>query len=177
MKSLLLATLALLGTACAYDLYRQCDERWDRDIKGTGEKDLCSIGGDVSSLAMLLDDCDQDLYGFDVNPGTLNRWLKENNGYQNGNDIIWNAINKLSSGVQFVTLTTTAESIQSYLDRGNGVLLQVGVSSANDPHYVLAYGYSGSTYYVMDPRNQRRSFKTSEVNKAVIYTRPDWCKN
>ncbi len=60
---------------------------------------MCTTGGAVSSLAILLDDCDQDLYGFDVNPGSLNRWLKANNGFTNGNQVVWTRTDSLSNGV------------------------------------------------------------------------------
>ena len=152
---------------------RQCDSRWSSDILGTsGGKTICDQGGAISSLAMLLDDCDYDLYGSNVNPGTLNRWLKENNGYTNGKDVIWSRTDSLSTGVKFVTVTSGVDSIKNYLDRGDAAILKV----STEPHYVLGYGYTGSTYYVLDPRNVRRSYKTSEVIEAVIYSRASWCK-
>ena len=175
MKSILFAALALLGTAVSgYDLLRQCDSRWSSDILGTsGGKTICDLGGAVSSLAMILDDCDQDLYGFDVNPGSLNKWLKENNGFTNGNQIVWSRTDSLTNGVKYVTVTSSDTSIKYYLDLGDAALLRV----SNEPHYVLGYGYTGSTYFVLDPRNVRRSYKTSEVIEAVIYSRPSWCKS
>ena len=173
MRSLILAALALLGTAVSgYELLRQCDGRWGNDILGTGTQTICQLGGALTSVAMVLDDCDTALYGFDVNPGSLNRWLKENNGFTNGNQIVWSATNKLSNGVQFITVTSGATSINNYLDRGDAAILKV----SDEPHYVLAFGYSGTTYFVFDPRDLRRSYKTSEVIEAAIYSRASWCK-
>ena len=122
---------------------------------------------------MLLDDCDQDLYGFDVNPGSLNRWLIANDCFNNDIQIQWGCVDKLTSGVKFVTVVSNQDSIRSYLDRGDSALLRV----TDEPHYVLSYGYTGTTYYVLDPRGQRRSYHTSEVIGAVIYDRPYWCKD
>ena len=176
MKSILLASaLALLGTvASAYDFKSQCDFRWGSDQLGvSGNKTICTSGGAVSSLAILLDDCDQDLYGFDVNPGSLNKWLKANNGFTDGNQVVWSRTDTLSNGVKYVTTTSSADSIKYYLNSGDAAILKV----SEEPHYVLGIGYSGSTYFVLDPKNQRRSFKTTEVSQAIIYTRPFWCKD
>ena len=110
MKSLLLASaLALLGTVTsAYDLKTQCDNRWGSDQLGvSGGKTICTAGGAVSSLAILLDDCDQDLYGFDVNPGSLNRWLKQNGGFTNGYEVVWKRTDTLSNGVKYVATTSS----------------------------------------------------------------------
>ena len=115
MKSIQLASaLALLSTVTsAYDLQTQCDSRWGSDQLGvSGNATMCTTGGAVSSLAILLDDCDQELYGFDVNPGSLNRWLKANNGFTNGNQLVWHRIDFLSKGVNFITTTISANSIK-----------------------------------------------------------------
>ena len=172
---LLASALALLGTVTsAYDLQTQCDSRWGSDQLGVaGNSTICTTGGAVSSLAILLDDCDQDLYGFDVNPGSLNRWLKANNGFTNGNQLVWTRTDSLSNGVKYIATTSSVDSIKYYLDSGDAAILKV----SEEPHYVLGYGYIGSTYFVLDPRNQRRSYKTSEVSQAVIYSRPYWCKD
>ena len=82
MKSILLASLIALVSS--YDLYKQCDDRWKSDMVGKSERTMCQIGGGVASIAMILEDCDENLYGIDVNPGSLNRWLKENNVYTRG---------------------------------------------------------------------------------------------
>ena len=176
MKSIILASaFALLGTTVScFDYKTQCDSRWGPDNLGDSSSvTICQQGGAVTSLAMLLDDCDQDLYGFDVNPGSLNRWLRENDCFNNGIQIQWGCTDKLTSGVKFVTVASNQDTIRNYLDRGDVALLRV----TDEPHYVLGYGYTGTTYYVLDPRGQRRSYKTSEVIGAAIYTRPYWCKD
>ena len=44
MRSLILAALALLGTAVSsYELLRQCDGRWGNDILGTGTQTICQL--------------------------------------------------------------------------------------------------------------------------------------
>ncbi len=173
MRSLILAALALLGTAVSgYELLRQCDFRWSNDLVGFGSERICAAGSATTCVAMVLEECEQELYGWDVNPGSLNRWLKENNGYVDQNKIVWSATNKLSTGVQFVTLTSGADSIKNYLDRGNAAILRV----SDEPHYVLGTSYTGTSINVLDPRNVRRSYKFSEVLDAAIYSVALWCK-
>ena len=120
---------------------------------------------------MLLDNCDQELYDFYVNPGSLNRWLQENGCFNNDLQIKWGCTDKLSSGVKFLGVVSTRDSIRSNLDRGNLALLRV----SDEPHYVLAYGYKGSSFNVLDPRGDRLTYDASEVIEGIIHTVPYWC--
>jgi hypothetical protein len=79
----------------------------------------------------------------------------------------------IDAHIILIATTSSVDSIKYYLDSGDAAILKV----SEEPHYVLGYGYTGSTYFVLDPRNQRRSYKTSEVSQAVIYSRPYWCKD
>ncbi len=139
MKSILLASLIALVSS--YDLYKQCDDRWKSDMVGKSERTMCQIGGGVASIAMILEDCDENLYGIDVNPGSLNRWLKENNGYTTGGEINWKATDVLSNGVLYVTTTNDKDAIKGHLNKGNAVITRMATDST---HFMLAYGYSGA---------------------------------
>ncbi len=163
MKLAIFASL-LASSVLSYDLYRQCDSRWGNDKYGplSSTVTICQSGGFLSSLAMLLDDCDQDLYGFDVNPGTLNQWLRNNNGYTGSGSSITlyvDATDKLSNGVKYDAFTQNTATMQYYMDKGDAAILclDAGVRC------VLGYGYSGQTFFVMDPLQSRTSVRASEV--------------
>ena len=177
MKLAIFATL-LVSSVLTYDQYNQCDSRWGNDKYGplSSTSTICQLGGFLSSLAMLLDDCDQDLYGFDVNPGTLNQWLRANNGYSivgSSVTIYVDATDKLSNGVKYDAFTQNTATMQYYMDKGDAAILCLDAGT----RCVLGYGYSGSTFFVADPLSSRNSIRASEVQQAVLYTRPYWCKS
>ena len=58
---------------------------------GTSDKTICQVGCLMSSITMGLN------AGY--TPGTMNKWLTENNGYDNGDDLIWGAL--LPHGLMF----------------------------------------------------------------------------
>ena len=76
MLSILIASLAIFGTAISgvAGTYRQCDPFWGSEILGvSGGRTICEIGGAITLLASLLDDC--DLLLMDIDPSGLNKLL------------------------------------------------------------------------------------------------------
>ena len=63
--------------------------------------------------------------------------------------MVWTRTESLSNGDKYVATTSSVDFIKYYLDSGDAAILKV----SDEPHYVLGYGYSGSTYNVLDPRN------------------------
>ena len=170
----LLVSLLVGAASCISSVFLQCDSQWGNDLQGHyGGENICKIGGGLSSIASLLKKCDQGFYGFDVNPGSLNKWLKENNGYSNGDQIVWNKIDNIYGPIEYVTTTSNVDSIKYYIDRGDAALLKVSAR----PHYVLSTSYASSHYNVLDPRDIYLSYQTYEVSEAVIFTYPSWCKS
>ena len=101
--------------------YDQFDERWGDDIMGTDT--LRMVGCLVSSVAMLLHSRGIQINKEAATPGTLNAWLKENNGYK-GDLFIWASVDKL--GIKFIKFTENHASIQEYLsDEDYEVILNV----------------------------------------------------
>ncbi len=106
MKSILSLVALLAATTFAYPMYKQCDARWGTDYLNTLAacgRTLCTsidFGSFVTCLAMALDDCDQEVYTQEVNPGNLNLWLRNNNGYIGCSPVL--AKTDLLGGVQYV---------------------------------------------------------------------------
>ena len=76
-----------------YPMYKQCDPTWGSDLIYT--KTVCQVGCLMSSISMGLHGWDLNIGGEPSNPGTLNEWLKENNGYTQGNNLIESALNQV----------------------------------------------------------------------------------
>ncbi len=172
MKVLLFLALTF-ALALSYPTFKQCDQRWGNDAYGNyGGETICSFGGALTSLAMLLNDCDQQVYGQDIDPKNLNTWLKNNDGFRQGNLLVLTRTDQLG-GVQFVAKTTSIPTIKYYLDQSDAVLLKVGDSG----HYVLCFGYTGSTFFVKDPLYSRSTYQSFEIVDSAVYSRPEYCKS
>ena len=151
MKKLLFLLLLTLVATRKYPLYSQCDSKWANNKVGTGDKTICQIGCLISSASMALSGI-----GKSYNPGTINTWLTNNNGYANKNLFVWASINKL--GLTFKGFVANSQ-IKSNLDAGNVVILNVH----NGAHWVLAYDYSGNNILVNDPGYSTTSYPLSGI--------------
>lgn len=87
--------------------------------------------------------------GQDVNPGTLNTWLKTHNGYSGG-AINWMKIAEYANNaVKFVGRAgDSAEILTQYLNAGNPTIVNV---KAKGNHFLLATHVLSNTYAVRDP--------------------------
>jgi len=137
--------------------FSQNDPRWAKDQMGTsglqigntgsGSNFIVGYGCAETCAAMVL-----KYWGVNVNPGTLNTWLNNNNGYSSGSaNIVWskpisfNPCNlscyPISRGTDNWTL------LDSYLTQGP-VIVEVD----NGTHWVVVTQKIGSTHYINDPQ-------------------------
>lgn len=82
-KMINITTLTLLLFISAinsrdYPVFRQCDSKWANDRIGTSSNTICQSGALISSVSMGLAGLGQNM-----NPHTLNIWLKAHKGYIN----------------------------------------------------------------------------------------------
>jgi hypothetical protein len=84
-----LAILIVLVSSRTYPLYKQCDAQWASQQFSTSSKIICQAGSLITSVAMALKGIGQN-----YNPGTLNSWLKANDGFKES-DFLWESVNKL----------------------------------------------------------------------------------
>ena len=98
MKNLPLLLLCLLTLwsplTLSYPVFKQCDGIWALDQLGTSSETICDAGCLMSSIAMILSDCNRTVDAQDASPRTLNAWLTRNGGYVNENLFIWGAVQK-----------------------------------------------------------------------------------
>ncbi|OFX31717.1 MAG: hypothetical protein A2X08_06650 [Bacteroidetes bacterium GWA2_32_17] len=102
----------------------------------------------ITCVAMIL-----ATFGANSNPGQLNTWLTNNNGYINGCDIVWGSVDNYPPQlVSFNDFTNfySLNTVRQYIDDGNMVIAKI----LN--HNVLIAGYDNdgnteSDYIVYDP--------------------------
>lgn len=118
---------------------------------------IARCGCAITSIVMIARYYDiTEAQGQDVNPGKINEWLKNNNGYQNGN-VNWIA------GARYtdwrITYAKTDKSIDNYalldqyLNQDNPVIAKanVGRGGINRQHFFVIDNILASTYGVKDP--------------------------
>jgi len=125
----------------------QADPRWKNDLLGGTPGTLGAEGCAVSSAAMLL-----GFYGMDVDPGKLNRFLMEHNGFEDRAWLKWEVASEFSHGL----VEKAYENLPSFalidwnLIQGNPVIIRIrrpdGIT-----HFVVIVGKHGLDYLIRDP--------------------------
>ena len=121
----------------------------------------------MTSVAMVL-----KYFGADLDPGSLNSWLRNNGGYT-GCLIYWAVPANYDQNVEYITAFSTTDKtrVRQELDAGYPVI--VGVN--NGGHYVVVTRYSGDTYYINDPGWTSRTTLASynnTISRIIIYHGP-----
>ena len=106
-----------------------------------------------------------------ANPGNLNLWLKETNGYEDGYGFKWNSTDSL--GLVWEKFSQNATELFAEFAAGKKIFLHVH----NLNHYVLMTGFSrgasmeDSVFFVNDPAYDVNYYTETEVVKgqASIY--------
>jgi hypothetical protein len=141
-----------------YPLLKQCVDPWGDDIMVT--KTICQVGCLMSSTSMGLAGTDIQIPAggglVDANPGTLNKWLQNNGGYDEDNDFIEPVAVNINpdrivwpDDAMHKTNDLGYDTVKEYLDAGRIVIGNV----MEGHHFVLLTGYStdGDTFAVNDP--------------------------
>ena len=163
IKILLLTSVVAAVQNVTYPLFKQCDMAWNENFLGyAGNRSVCLSGCLISSISMVLNECEVmlPLLGTNetvaANPGTINTWLKETGGYEDGYGFKWTSCDSL--GLVWDRFASKGEDIASSFDDGHTVILHVH----NNNHFVLMTGYSktssGLLFYVNDPFYDTQSY-------------------
>ena len=125
----------------------QSDPRWGEDLLGNTPGTMGAQGCAVSSAAMTL-----GFYGIDVDPGRLNRFLADHDGYEGAGWLKWESAAQLTPGI----VEKAYEDLPSYalidwnLLHGNPVIVRIrridGIT-----HFVVIVGKRGFDYLIRDP--------------------------
>lgn len=76
LSACIILLIVLMANSRPYPMFKQCDPEWGSLQYDSSTETICQGGSLLSSIAMGLAGT-----GLKYNPGTLNQWLKANNGY------------------------------------------------------------------------------------------------
>ena len=144
--------------------FSQCDSSWGNVTLGTcSQYTVCEMGCAISAVAMVF-----KYYGVNTDPGAVNTWLKNHNGYNSGCLLNWTtAANMAPDKVTFIAKITSPDwsRLRSELNSGYPVILEVRNNGSQ--HFVVATGYYEDTYYINDPYYSSRTTLASYGNSFV----------
>jgi len=129
-----------------FPFFAQGDPRWKADLLGPTDATLHAEGCAVAAASMILAG-----YGMDLDPGRLNAFLTENEGYTPEGWIYWEKAAEFQSGLA----EKAYEDQPSYaridwnLLMGNPVIVRVRLPQNN--HFVVIVGKEGFDYLILDP--------------------------
>jgi len=126
--------------------FAQGDPRWAADPLGTTQASLHAEGCAVSSAAMVLAS-----YGIDTDPGRLNRFLTQHEGFTPEGWLYWEKAAECAPGIcekAYEDLPSFAR-IDWNLLRGNPVIVKVRLPGTT--HFVVIAGKDGMDYLIRDP--------------------------
>ena len=164
---LALQVLGVFSAGCtvkrpfATPVYKQCDPRWGGNRLGTSST-ICNYGCLMSSMSAAMASLGKTVSGQTATPGTLNTWLLANGGYS-GNYFTWGAVT--SYGITYGSQSNVHSTIQNAICANKIVILNVCYGG----HWVLATGWTDSTYQVMDPGYTKTTYNANEVVGSLIY--------
>ena len=147
-----------------YPLLHQCGESWSDDYMDT--KTICEVGCLMSSVSEGLAGYNISIDGAPSNPGTLNAWLRDNNGYDGSNDLFEAVVQEINpehivwpSDGMHKTKDLSYETVGEYVDSGRVVISNV----LNGTHFVLTVGQGtdGDTLIVRDSGFDRTEYSYS----------------
>jgi hypothetical protein len=127
--------------------FAQNDPRWADDELGPAQSTMGEEGCAVSSAAMVL-----AYYGEDIDPGRLNAFLSESDGYTPQGWLYWEKAADFHPGLA----RHAYEDLPSYylidsnLERGNPVIVRIHLDNGVT-HFVVIVGKDGFDYLIQDP--------------------------
>jgi hypothetical protein len=127
--------------------FAQGDERWAQDALAGTQGTMAAEGCAVSSAAMVL-----AFYGFDLDPGQLNKFLIAHDGFTPEGWLLW------EKAADFIPdkAKKAYEDLPSFflidsnLLRGNPVIIRLRLSGGVT-HFVVIVGKRGFHYLIQDP--------------------------
>lgn len=131
--------------------FLQNDPRWGGDPLGPAPSTLGAEGCAVSSAAMVLAS-----YGIDTDPGRLNQFLIEHDGYTPQGWLYWEAAAALAPdrARHVYEDRPTYHLMDANIARGNPVIVRLRVRGGTT-HFVVLAGKQGFDYLVRDPAGGR----------------------
>lgn len=173
-----------------YPLFKQCYPAWAEDKMGLvncsvntcpgaafGRDTVCNEGCAMSCISMALNSYGYIVDGKSPNPGTMNAWLVNNQGYLcldgNCNNLALEQVQKIDvyGRIKFIGEIFRPNLTQSYLVKALSSDMVVIGHVRNRTHFVLLNGSEdgGNTFTVMDPFYNSTVYSYDDINDAIVY--------
>jgi len=152
-------------TAPDFPLLPQCGENWSSDLMVT--KTICEVGCLMTSVSEGLNGYNITIEGAAADPGTLNAWLRDNNGYDDSNDLYEAVVQEIDpehivwpSDGMHKDKDISFETVGEYISSGRVVISNV----LNGSHFVLTVGQGddGDTLIVRDSGFDRTEYSYAQ---------------
>ncbi len=164
----------------AVTAFSQRDPRWANDRLGDSTYTMATAGCLVTAAASMLVD-----FGVETDPGRLNQWLRENNGYKDGCLFRFYALARLGADlVQLIrppAAPLTGYVLDAVDDDDHAAIAELPRDAANTHWVRICAGIidSGFTWYIMDPwqppgtelTTVRRAYPRAKLRSLAAYTR------
>ncbi len=131
-------------------LFLQGDPAWGPEQLARSVHTLSQTGCAVCAVAMVMKS-----YGVDTDPGRLNNFLRDNGGFDENNDMLWEGPPRMAP----TKFRHVYEDLPSYylidanLRRGNPVIVRLLLPSGWT-HFVVIMGKQGFNYLIRDPSSK-----------------------
>jgi len=160
--------------------YLQCDKQWGADQMGVPGKDaqddtICHQGCAMSCVAMALAGFKLSINGSLVTPGSLNTWLRGNNGYTCIAGDCCNLILSAPNGLAPKRVRCLGEPQTPFLPTlvkmiRSGIIVLLHVTNPQPHHFVLVTGFQAPNLFIVnDPFYPRTSYSYEEVHDVLLY--------
>jgi hypothetical protein len=167
-------------------LYSQRDTRWASILLGFNTAAAYSIGAYgclITCLGMLIE----------KTPDNVNTILKQNNGFQNGGNLVWSKVSALGLTPDYLSprydgVPVTSQGIQKakeLLDANHPLVCEIDFNPSTNPeemHFVVLIGYNGDSFMAADPWTGKvinmdvygGFARAGQQFRSYTLTLPDW---
>ncbi len=154
--------------------YKQGDPRWGSQLLGSSDVNLRDYGCAITCVAMIDSKFDP---ANPWNPGQVDEWFTNHNGYVQENLVAWDRINGLLpntlwQGADWTPNTPAPiEKLKRHLDSGGLAILEVRFGgNPNLMHFVVAVGYNGDDIIYNDPYvGDTAAFSNGRFGSGLAY--------
>ncbi|CAD8176369.1 unnamed protein product [Paramecium octaurelia] len=150
--------------------YQNCDIKWGKEqLNNNSSKTICSNGSLLSCLSMILQTSSKPINSRAVNPAVLNKYLMNNNGYKQGDEINFSALSNI--GVVFVKTVSDLKQAQDYFNSNHYIVLNLNYGK----NYGVLIGFDDSdksnvAYYINNPIvPSQTKVEAKDISVAIIF--------
>ncbi|CAD8166745.1 unnamed protein product [Paramecium pentaurelia] len=167
---ILLVTYGQGYTIRSITAYQNCDVKWGREqLNNNSSKSICQYGSLLSCVAMILQTSSKPINSRPVNPAVLNKYLMNNNGFKQGDEVNFSALEQV--GLHFVKTVSDLKTAQEYFNSNHYIVLNINYGK----NYGVLIGFDDSDksnviYYINNPIiPSETKVAAKDISVAIIF--------